>query len=363
MSNAFAVPCISPSGTTIAFEDAGNIWTIPAGGGTPTEIYNGGVAFSGPLVWSPTSTKIAFTLQIGTVYNVGTMNATGGTVTNVAPGGLINDNVFVNSWSPDGLSLACTAYSSVTSPGSTIIISATNNGAGIILTPAGFDDTVPCFSPDSSQVAFYRSNIGGATPGIYVSNTFGTNPQLLVPNPSSTGLTGGVSSMAWSPFQEGQTFVGAHGTITASPVSGFLASQNGSVFASLLTFTATTPSTATLVPSASNITGAPMAYTLGGDSITNISYTNVYNGSHQSLSLTGTPTAIITVDAATGFVDYVVPALAGRAHPTATKSTGNALTCTGTFSAIYDRTGKNLGPGGATTVQFDRSTGKLISFR
>ncbi len=139
--------------------------------------------------------------------------------------------------------------------------------------------------------------------------------------------------------------------------------QNGSVFTSLLTFTATTPSTATLVQSGTNSNGAPIAYTLGADSINNISFTNVYLGAHTSIPLTTTPSAVVTVDAVTGFIDYVVPAIAGKAHPMAAKSTGNSLTYTGSFSAIYDRTGKNLAPKGATSIELDRTTGKLVSFR
>ncbi len=130
-----------------------------------------------------------------------------------------------------------------------------------------------------------------------------------------------------------------------------------------MTFNTTTPSTATITQSGTNSSGAPLAFTLGGDAITNISYANVYNGTHVSIPLTSTPTAVITVDALTGMVDYVVPAIAGKAHPMASKSVGNALTYSGQFSAIYDGTGKNLAPNGATSVEFDRATGRLVSFR
>ncbi len=89
----------------------------------------------------------------------------------------------------------------------------------------------------------------------------------------------------------------------------------------------------------------------------------MYNGAHSSIPLTSTPTAIVTIDAATGFVDYVVPAIAGKAKPMVSKAGGSGLTYTGQFLAIYDGAGKNLAPSGATTVSFDRTSGKLISFR
>ncbi len=357
------LPAISPSGTTIAYLYAGNIWTQPVGGGAPTEIYSGGEAVAAAPVWSPSGSQIAFTEYnpVTDTYNAFTMTSAGASQTNVTNEGLTVANVEVNSWSPDGTTLAC-AYWAVDSPTAQTLLLSLNGGIDNFLTPTALNDSSPCISPDNQKIAFYRSNAGGAIPGIYVSDFAGLNAQLVLPDPSS-GPTGAITSMVWSDFLEGQVFVGAHGTLLGTPVSGFLVSQNGNQFASLLTFTATTPSTATLTQSATNSNGAPMAFTLGADSITNISYANVYNGSHVSIPLAATPTTVITIDATTGFVDYVIPGIAGKAHPMAAQSTSSDLTYTGQFSAIYDGTGKNLAPSGATTVQIDRTTGKLLSFR
>ena len=362
--NLAIFPTISPNGATIAYADIfGEIWTMPSGGGTPTEIYSASNAYAGPVAWSPSSTQIAFSAKSGTYNQVYTMSSTGTGTKNVTPNDFVGGHLLVNSWSPDGNSLACEYIAGGAGNAQTVVMAATGNAFDSILTPSGYNDEFPTFSPDSGEIAFYRTNAGGASPGLYISNVFGTTPQLVLSDPTTIGTTGPVIALAWSPFQGGETFVGSHGTITSSPVAGFLVTEAGSAFASLLTFTATTPSTATLVQSGTNTSGAPMAYTLGADSVTNISFTNVYTGAHSSIPLTSTPNAIVTIDAGTGFVNYVVPALTGKAHPMVSRSSGTALTYTGSFAAIYDGTGKNLAPGGAATIEIDRTTGKLVSFK
>src|ERR1019366_5351365 len=55
------VPAISPNGQTIVYLNIvdNNLWSIPAGGGTPVKIYSGGNVVSAP-VWMPTGQDIAF---------------------------------------------------------------------------------------------------------------------------------------------------------------------------------------------------------------------------------------------------------------------------------------------------------------
>ncbi len=356
------IPTLSPNGATIAYVNLfGQVFTIPSGGGTSTQIGTQQPQYS-PLIWSPSGTQIAFTVRVAGLDTVWTMTSTGGSPTNVTPTQFAEGNLIVNSWSPDGNSLACTYSASGSSISSVVVMSPTGNLSSI-LSPLSYNDAYPSFSPDSSRIAFYRSNANGATPGIYTEDVFGDTPQLLCPDPPGSGATGPVTGLVWSPFQESKNFVGAGGTITGSPVAGFLVAQNGSQFGSLLAFTATTPSTATVTQSASNASGAPIVFTLGADSITNISYANVYNGAHSSIPLTGTTSTVVSVDGVTGLIDFVAPAVAGKARPAVVRSSGTALTYTGDFSGIFDSTGKNLAPGGASSFQFDRVTGKLVSFR
>ncbi len=364
VSSVTAIPAISPNGTTIAYSASDhNIYTVPSSGGTPTKIYSGGLAELDTPVWSPSGTQISFTFfnEATSSDNVFTMTSTGANLTNVTPSADQMGSMIVNSWSPDGATLACAYRPNGASNYGVGLLSPT--GAFLFLvSPTAVNDSLPTFSPDGSEIAFYRGSTGEAIPGLYVSDYAGTNTQLLLPDPT-TGATGLLASTCWSPFQASKNFVGAGGTITASPVAGFLVSQNSSQFASLLTFTATTPSTATISQSASNVNGAPLIFSLGADSITNISYANVYSGAHSSIPLTATPSALVTIDAGTGLVDYVIPAVEGKAHPAVAQSKGTSLTYSGQFSAIYDGTGKNLAPSGALTIEFDRTTGKLLSFR
>lgn len=363
LANVPGVPTISPNGQTIIYLNAsvGDLYSIPAAGGTPKTIYNGANAGAGPVVWSPNNQQIAFTAkdpstQMNTVY---TMPSAGGTATNVLPSSYSGQgNAIASAWSPDGNSLAVFWTPTSSSTTGTLIISL-NGGGYSYVTPSTFSDSYPCFSPDNNKIAFYRTNSGGATPGIYESDFNGLNPQLVVPDPSSNGPTGIVASLVWSPYQGNETFVGTGGTLQATSPSGFLMAQNGSQFGSLLTMTATTPSKAAITPTGSSGQGGPLAYALSADAITNISYTNVYYGSHTSIPLTLTSAAIVTIDSSTGLVDFVAPGKFEN-RPAAM---GTHSTYSGQFSAIYDRNGQNLAPSGAKSIELDTTTGKLVSFR
>ena len=289
------------------------------------------------------------------------MSATGGTATDIVPSSYSQGSAIATAWSPDGNSIACTYVPRVGTTDGILVISM-NGGGYSWLTPATYSDSCPCFSPDNSKIAFYRTKAGGATPGIYECDFSGTNPQLVVPDPSTAGLTGGIISLAWSPFLENQKFVGTGGTLSSS-ASGFLLSQNGSQFASLLTFVATTPSKATLTAATTSGGSGPLIYTLGADAVTNVSFTNVYNGAHTSFTLASTPSVIVSIDGTTGFVDFVAPGIISKKNPAPSLSGHIGSAFTGQFSAIYNSTGKNLAPTGATIIEVDPKSGKLISFR
>jgi len=366
VANQAMVPTISPNGATIALLDAlhGNIYTVPTSGGTLKEIYSGGDAGGSPIVWSPNGSQIAFSAKNSTTqyFNAFTMSATGGTPTNVVPSSYAGQgSAEVSAWSPDGNSLACTWVPRVGNNNGAFIISL-NGGGYSYLTPNNYSDSIPCFSPDNNRIAFYRSNAGGATPGIYECDFAGTSPQLILADPAPNGATGAVVTMAWSPFPQNQKFVGSGGSLSTSNVAGFLLAQNGDQFGSMMTFAATTPSKATITPSTGNAPGAPIVYSLAADAITNISYANVFNGSRTTIALTSTPSAIVTVDGVTGIVDYVVPTTFKKPNLTPASASRSSLTYSGQFTAIYDASGKNLAPNGATAFEIDRITGKLVSF-
>jgi len=359
LNNVSAVPSISPNGQTIVYLNIAdsNLYSIPASGGTPKQIYSGGNAAANGVSWSPNGQQIAFTALVGGYDIVYTMAATGGTATNVLPSAFsAQGNAVVDSWSPDGNTLACT-WTPNSSTTSDLFLISLNDNTAAILTPTGLSDSMPSVSPDNRKLAFYRTSAGGATPGIYESDFDGGNPQLVITDPPSNGITGPVVSINWSFFQPAVSYIGAGGLLTTSNVSGFLMSEKGDQFASLLTMTATTPSTAKIVQTGTTTPGSPQLYMLSADAITNISFTNVYIGGHTSFPLTSTTTATVSVDSTTGYVDFVAP---GKFQK---QSAGSRSEITGQFTAIYDKTGKNLAPSGATTIQVDSTTGKLISFR
>jgi len=366
IANKYVIPTISPNGQTIAYVDpsTGNIYTVPVAGGTTYNLYTGGLASSRPVVWSPNSLDIAFAAgnsNTGTA-NVYTIVATGSVPSNVTPVSQQTGNSAVTAWSPDSQSLACTYAPSGGTATSTEIVSL-SGGENLNLTPSTFSDSSPCFSPDNTKIAYYRNSTGSAVPGIYESDFAGTNPQLIVPDPSGSGTTGPVENIVWSPFQERVLYIGSGGTLSAGPIAGFLMNQNGGQFASLMTFAATTPSTAKITPPPPATGNGALIFQLGADAITNVTFTNTYNGSHTSLNFTTTPTIIISVDGTTGFVEFVAAGTYGKKVATPSRSAGTTTTYNGRFTAIYDATGKNLAPSGATTLEVDSTTGKLISFR
>ncbi len=78
-TNETGIPAISPNGATIAYTTSGGaLYTIPSGGGTPTEIVDSAVVQDFPPVWSPNSSQIAFTELVSSVETVFTIPATGG---------------------------------------------------------------------------------------------------------------------------------------------------------------------------------------------------------------------------------------------------------------------------------------------
>ena len=361
IGNTTGVPTISPNGSLIAYTTTtGNIFTIPIGGGTPKQIFSQGTATSS-VVFNPSGTLIAFSAKTASTSNsdVYTMPITGGATTNVTPTALMPANTIVTSWSPDGSTLACYSVPK-NANNSQIVTIPLNGGLSNTLTPPGFDEICPSYSPDFSKVAFYRSSFGGATPGIYIADSVGVNPQLVVPDPSDSGETGGVQTIFWSPFLQSQRFVGSGGTLSSTNVAGILLSQSNSGFASLIGFSATTPSKATIVTSASNSAGGPLLYTLSADAVTNVSFTNSFNGSHTSIPLTTTPSVVIAINSSTGLVDLVAPALRSAVQ---SHAAGTRITYSGDFPAVYDGSGKNIAPNGAQVLEMDQATGKLVSVR
>jgi len=356
----FLNPSVSPNEARIAFSTSGaRLATCSTAGDSETSI--SGAADQGlGCSWAPTSASIAYIQQNASSYdNVYTIPSAGGTPTDVSPGPLVNaGNFFWPSWSSDGVSVAA-AYVPSGGSNSEVLVFTTNTfyQTFATLTPSGKSDSYPSFSPDGSKVAFYRSSAGGANPGIYVCDYNGSNSELLLPDQTGDGV---ISSLTWSPFPSAEKVIGTGGHFYAKNASGFLYSQVGPQFGSIVAFTTTTPSTATIQTPAQTTGAQPLSFVITGDNITSLGYSNSYFSTGLTYTFTGTnPDAVVNIDATTGQVDTFALA---AAKPALTSSAGQ-LTYSGRFNAVYDKTGKNLAPSGASQVVIDAKSGHLLSFR
>jgi len=350
---------VNPAGTSLAFQSNGALYICPIADGTSTEVQASTSAIG--TTWAPTGATLAYTNLISGGYShIFTTPTTGGTPTDVTPSELVSENLYSPSWNPTGNQIAAECAISNGSTEIVVMSSASANSYYYATTPSTYNDFTPAFSPDGSKIAFYRNTTGGAVPGIYTQDVDGLNQQLLYQWPAGAAPIG---TLCWSPFPSAVTYV-PNSSFSVGAVSGFILTQNGSQFDSLLGFVAKTPSAATVTGS-STTGNQSLVFTLSADAITNIVYTNAYFSYATTVTPpASTPSALVTVDATTGAVDLVATA----AKPVAkfapsTRSIGSNLTYDGSFTAIYGPKGARLDTNGANQIVVDGKTGKLISFK
>lgn len=91
-------PAWSPDGSWIAFAMAGDIWRMPAGGGTAEQLTRGPWYHFEPS-WSPDGSRIVMTVETGDGLDIAVLDVEGGEVTALVEGGGVDVQP---SWSPDG---------------------------------------------------------------------------------------------------------------------------------------------------------------------------------------------------------------------------------------------------------------------
>jgi hypothetical protein len=75
--------------------------------------------------------------------------------------------------------------------------------------------------------------------------------------------------------------------------------------------------------------------------------------------------AVVTFSVTDGTVTTIVPYTSTKAagiKPLAAGREGDVLTVRGAFSGIWDAAGRNVAPGGASSVRFDARTGTMLGF-
>jgi hypothetical protein len=208
------------------------IYSMAADGSAITKIYSGAVAHSiQSIKWSPTAQKLAFVLWNNTGdynkdFSVVTINADGTGFTRIFdnPTGTI----YSLQWSPDGKKLLFDSpgFNTITYSGLNII-NADGTGSGFRTLPGQPNiGEYNAWSPDSTKVAFTRSDGTGA---IRTINIDGTGEVTILPNAKTNHVT-------WSP--DG-TKIAFAATPASSTTGGavYVVNKDGSGLQNIATFT------------------------------------------------------------------------------------------------------------------------------
>jgi PKD repeat protein len=152
---ADAEPAWSPDGLQLAFSRGGDVYVMPATGGTLVNLTNHSAADASPA-WSPDGGRIAFTSnRDGGLPQLYLMNADGSNVVRLAAAlGYAGEP----AWSPDGSTLA---FDCVIDVGNGDICAVSADGSTFRrLTTDPAWDSAPAWSPDGAAIAFATYRYG-----------------------------------------------------------------------------------------------------------------------------------------------------------------------------------------------------------
>lgn len=369
------------------------IWVVNSDGSNAHNISSTPYADKDPT-WSSDNFHIAFSKTDGTGHaQIYSMTASGGSVTHLSDGSADDTNP---SWSPDGSTIYFVRYDAPLSRHEIWKMNA--NGSSPAIVVGGFDSpqesvsplgnavaalgTSPSqlnlwplpngtgdgllaeasttyelgnWAPDGSRILFVKTTPSLATEIDTIRPDGFSETTVLAHNDVSTG------DAAWEPFALPIPYVASTGgSVFGTSSSGFIYGAFGDRFCSFLSFTATTPSSATAVADPVIFGQSNLIYRLSADAITSLKFVNGFGGGVNAPQIgAGVKSAVVSISAASGMVSSVVTLASKQALSSVVSKQGGRL-LSGPFMGVYDAHGVNLAPRGATSVTLGKN-GEVIS--
>jgi Tol biopolymer transport system component len=210
-------PSWSPDGSTIAFDapvpSGVSIFTVRAGGGSPTQLPLGVGNFNGDPAYSPDSLQISFDQDVGdaapTVHGIFIANVDGTNAHRLTTAIATKHSFDTESqWSPDGTKIA---FARVKNERQAAIFTVGIDGSGLTqLTPYKLDATSPDWSPNGKTILYntYRDSPGGKASNIYAISPSGRHPTALTHDRAGKDFFAASFRPSWAP--NGKRIVFAH---------------------------------------------------------------------------------------------------------------------------------------------------------
>ena len=367
------------------------IWVVNADGSNLHRISSNSLSDGEPC-WSPDNFHIAFSRQdVSTKWQIYTMTASGGSVTKLSDGSANDYNPVYTS---DGGTIYFTRLNTLSgfhelwkmtstgaSPSSVVTsvdvsrfaLSPFNNQVVLSIDTGGAESIDLYNLPPAGSMVLYGAaneyyNVGSWSPDgakVLFTRTDNAVTDLMTIAPDSSGPSTLlnlndllIQDCCWEPFPLPIPYVASTGgSVFGTASSGFLYGLNGDAFASFLTFTATTPASATAAADPVTPGQLDLIYRINADAITSIKFLNGFGGAVNALTLSGTvKSAVVAFNSLTGNISSVVPVASKMA---AVNKTAKGVVVSDALGAFDAHGCKVAGPGAVVLSK----TGEVVSTR